>query len=184
MIDIYLDLKEHIQAKELFEKWQRQLSNSLKHRLDCDLYEACGKFEESLTEIRRYEDETGVSNVAHVIYLNLKLERYREADVLARSVLELIHYSQEAGQEIVNLEFARKKLGKRVNNDRLMSVMKFDSNPKTSAAVFALIEKKSDMLENIRKAMKADKSFRFSAVEWPVFEAYRGDEDFSNAISV
>lgn len=184
LIDTYLDLKEYIKATELFEKFQRKLSNSLKHRLGCELYEARGEFEESLKEIRRYEDETGVSNVAHVIYLNLKLEKYREADLLARSVLEPILYSPEAVQEIVNLEFARKKLGKKVNSDRLMSVMKFDTNSKTGAAVSALIEKKSDMLENIRKAMKEDKTFRFSAGEWPVFEAYRSDAEFSHAISV
>lgn len=184
LFEIYVDLKDYAEANELVEKWQRKLSSSMRHRLLYRRHEARGEFEDALREISRYEQETGLGNASQVIYLNLRLGRFSEAEKIARAVLEPINYSLEAVQEIVNLELARKKLNKKVNIERLTNVMKVDQSPETSAAVFSLLEKRAEMLESIKNAMREDKTFRFEANEWPVFETCRGDADFARAVSV
>ena len=183
LFHIYIDLKDQKEADLLYEKWHRRLSNALKNKLRIELLDMRENFEESLKEIQRYEDETGIPNIAHRIYLHLRLKHYQEVEKLARSVLEPIHYSPEAASETVNLELARKMQGKKVDAARLEAVMKYNSNPSTHAAIYALLSKKAEMLDSIKKTMKSDKKFRFTAAEWPVFSGYRNDQNFSQAIS-
>ena len=40
------------------------------------------------------------------------------------------------------------------------------------------------MIENIKKEMKKDKTFRFMAACWPVFDRVRTSPDFLQAISL
>lgn len=184
LVEAYSDLKQELEAREIFQKWQRKLSSGFKHRLTSRLHEMRGDFEDALMEIARYETETGISNEAHVIYLNLRAKKYAETEKLARATLDRIHYSPEAVAETVNLEFARKMQGKKPDSDRLTAVMNFDQSPRTRAAVLAVLERKNEMLEQIRKAMRKDKTFRYEATDWPVFDTYRADDDFLQAITL
>jgi tetratricopeptide (TPR) repeat protein len=183
LLHAYVDLKEHNEADQLYEKWHRRLSFSTKHKIRMDLLEARNNYEGSLKEAQEYEDETGVQDITHRLYLYLKLGRYLDADKLARSILEPIHYSPEAAAETVNLEFARKMQGRKVDTNRLAAILRINDAPDTQAACHALLEKKSDMLDSIKKAMKADKTFRYRAAEWPVFDMYRNDPGFIQAVA-
>lgn len=184
LIRAHIDHGDNQSANTLYTKWSTRLSLARKSRLKIELLDAEHRYTDSLTEIQRFQDEVGLSNMPHRIYLNLKLKNYEEAEKLARSVLAPINYSAEAVAITVNLELARKMRGNKPDTHRLEAAMKFDQNPPTNAAVYALLDKKADMLDNIRKAMKNDMTFRFDAMDWPVFESYRNDAAFKEAIKI
>jgi hypothetical protein len=52
------------------------------------------------------------------------------------------------------------------------------------AAVYSLMAKRGEMLAAIRQVMKGDKTLRFHAEVWPVFDDYRADPEFLKAIAV
>ena len=60
--------------------------------------------------------------------------------------------------------------------------MEFDCSYSEKAAIYAIMGKKSEMIDNIKKALDKDKTFRYSLKEWPVFDEYRTDRDFISAV--
>jgi tetratricopeptide (TPR) repeat protein len=184
LIEIYCDQRETGKAKEAFQKWQHLLTDEFKHDLKIKLFDSDSEFEKSFKEIEKFENDSGISNAAHQIFLLLKMAKWEDADKLARSILEPINYSPVAVSEIVNLELARKKRGKKVDVNRLETVKRFRDDTETCAAIAALNDQRADVILYAKKAMAVDKTFRFRAQEWPIFVDYVNSADFQAAIKV
>ncbi len=180
-VKVLCDLNIGHEAREIFETHKNKLDRDQVCQLEEILLNMEGQYEKIMQHLDDCELAGKIRNIQKLYYM-LKAKKYSEAEKFARQILEPIHYSPEAEVEIVNLELARKKLGKKVDMERLNKVINYDAEAGTHAAIYSVMGKKPDMLQAIRKAMKHDKTFKFTAREWPVFEEWREDSDFKNVI--
>lgn len=184
LVDVYCDLKRTELADLAMVRWGHYLADRSRSKLKVKILDAKGLYAESIKEMDRLQRESGIAQMDHHLYLLLKLKKWEEAERLARSILEPIHYTPDATSTIVNFEIARKNLAKKVSVERLDAVVRYANTDETHAAVAALCDKKSDAIVYIKKAMSANKSFRFQAMDWPVFEEIRTDRGFLDAIKI
>ena len=165
-------------AESLFSKFEFQLTESLKYDCRRALMESKGNFAEALAELEKRKVHSFVEHSSHM-YLLIKCEKYDLARQLGKSILEPIIYSTEDPVLIVNYELARKKLNESPSDKRLNDVLSQNSKDiRLKSAVFALLSKKQDMIESIKKVLKKDKTFKYELSVWPVFDQYRKDPDF------
>jgi tetratricopeptide (TPR) repeat protein len=164
------------------EKWQRRLSPDRVSRLKAKLMEARGDYAGAHAEVQRRKAETGSDYNNQEHYLLLKMGRLKDAEDQLRVRLQAFNFTPEASVDIVNYELARKLQGARPNAERLNAVLKFTNDATTSAAVYAILDRKPEMLTSIRKALDENRTFRFSCRQWPVFSTFQKDQDFLKAI--
>jgi hypothetical protein len=170
-------------AEEQIEKWQHRTAEENILGLRMALFEEKGRFDDALKQVARLSTKLGYANVQEV-YLLLRKGDPSAAEKAARAWLKTVNYSSEAEAWIVNLELAMKKQGKKVDATRLEGVIKYTELHRTKAAAFALLGRKQEMLTEIKEVMKSDKTFRFDAEHWPVFDDYKKDIDFAKAIAL
>lgn len=103
---------------------------------------------------------------------------YDEAEKYGRERLNAIHFSKEADVEIINYEIVCKHTKGKANVSRLEDVLAFAQEFRTKAAINALLNKKKEMIECIRKAIELDRRFRHLLPLWPVFEDFHNDPEF------
>lgn len=184
LIEILCDLGQTDQAQAIFDKWTHQVPASIKLKTEIIINDKRNELEKSLEVLSLEQSITGILNIEHKIYLNLRLERWKTAEDLSRELLTECNYSTDAVAPIINLEFACKMQQKKVSKTRLEEIQSKTKDPDILAAIFALLDDKPNCLKQIKLAVKANKTFRFSAMEWPVFKEYRGDPTFVDAISI
>ncbi len=180
---LLLDLNEHSTALTLLEKHKPRISVKSEKVLFRQYYEKIKSFDAALSMVRELDTLTGKPDVMTESYLLLLAGRSAEAKKLLQTYLESKNYSAEAAAEIVNFELAKKlSTGAKPDNGRLDEVLKFDVTPRTKAAIAALRGHKTDALAQIRDIMKTDKTFRFEAMSWPVFQDLLSDDTFKKLI--
>jgi len=183
LLDAYLDLKLVTEADNLLRRWKYQLTPSSAKQAFLRILESQQHYPSLLNEMQKYELETEETMDKHRIYILLKSGAYQDAEKLARSILDKIHFTPEAVAEIVNFEYARKKLGKKPDQNRLEAAIKYDNSYETEAAAYAVLGKKNEMLDRIKKAISKNKTYIYSVREWPVFDDYRNDELFNKIVN-
>ena len=173
------------EATLILNKWSKNLSPKLQQKLNLILLEGRDNIEEALIEINKNKLDSGIDYDFNEHYLLLRKEKFKEVEELLQKRLEKFNFTPEASVETVNYEFSRKKLGKKPNNDRLMNLIKqTPSDNRLSAGVYAVLGRKNELLAEIKKVMKDDKTFRFEAAKWPVFNEYSNDHDFKKVFEV
>lgn len=184
LFDAYCETGEISKAQELLEKWKNEIPERVRLKRTEQLMTASKRFDEALEALEKRAKLTGECIDTSRLYLLIKAGKYREAEGLARSILEPIIFSPEAVAELVNFEIAREGNGRKVDSDRLKSVIEYDSSAQTRAAVFGVLQKKTEMIAAIREAISDDLTFRFAAREWPAFARYQNDPDFEKALDM
>lgn len=184
LITSLIDLEKIQDAETLFEKWHHKLSPDASNKIKVSLFEAKNDYDGALNEMQRLRTQTGSPPDVNMIYIMLKKGSYKDVIKVAQEILTAANFSPEAEGEIINYEIACKKLKNKVQTSRLETVLNFTSSSRVKAASYALLNKKNEMLENIKKAMEDDKTFRFDALRWPAFDDFRSDIDFVRAISI
>lgn len=171
------------EAETLYTKNAFYLSEATKLRCNELLYEGKGNYLEALNLVEKRSNLKKVE-LSHRMYMLIKAGKFNEAKTLGREILEPINYSTENPELIVNYELARKRLNESPSDKRLNDVLSQNkSNDQIKSAVYAVLGKKQEMLDAIRKALKKDKTFRYELKVWPVFDSYRKDTDFLNLCS-
>jgi hypothetical protein len=183
LIEVLIDTGELSEAESVFSKTSNILTSSNRFNLKLHILDEKGDFDGALAELRKRSIFTGVPNFDNQPYYLIKNKNYVEAEKLLRGFLESINFSPEATVQIVNYELACKRQKTKVDHNRLEKVMRFDTSPQLAAAVYAILGKKNEMLENIRKAVNNDRTFRYLAKRWVVFDEYKADVDFTKALS-
>ena len=183
LIETFIDLGCQTEAEEAFKKWRHRLAPSVSFRLHIDILEGLNDFDSILTELRRYGALYKTYH-GHRMYVLLRKGANEEAKNFGKEVLTSLNFSVEAAAEIINYELARKRLGSKVNTERLEKVLQFANDSPTKAAIYALLDNNKEAIEHIKKEIKKDKTFRFTAGRWPVFERIRTNPDFQQAISL
>lgn len=185
IIDALCDLKQTDRANSLFTKWQRYLSRSLRYDIEIIIADAKGDYEASLNLVAAKKLGTGDDRIQHAIYLYLKQEKWGKSEELSRAFLDKSNYSTEDADVIVNLEFARKMQGRSVSTSRLEEVKNYSkTNDQVLSAIYSLLDKKADALIHIKNAIEIDKSFRFQALDWPVFKSLHSDPKFLDLVNM
>jgi hypothetical protein len=183
LFSLLLDLGEHSVAITLLESHKRRLTLRSEKNMYRNYFEKTKDFEKALSIHKEIENLTGKQDISRESYLLLLAKRATEARSLLQPFLESKNYSAEATSEIVNFELARKlSLGAKPDNGRLDEVLKFEPTSRTKAAVAALRGHKTEAITHIRDVMRTDKTFRYAAMEWPVFEELHTDENFKRLI--
>ncbi|WP_341920005.1 SIR2 family protein [Polaromonas sp. YR568] len=182
LVNSLAEIGLHNEARNTFERWKRRISAEDRSILLVQVLESEGNLDAALSEILRRKNETGAPHVHYETYLLLRKGSFAAAEELLRTALQKVNYSPEASVDIVNYELARKRQGHKVNIERLTAVMKFSADDRTHASINALLGKKAEMLGRVGKVLAADKTFRFQARDWPVFEEYRSDTEFQRLI--
>lgn len=183
LFNLLLDQKDHSTALTLFEKHKQRLSIRTEKVMYRQYYEKISNYDMAMAFIKDIEVLTGKQDVMAESYLLLLAKRPSEARKLLQSYLESKNFSAEAAAEIVNYELAKKQAsGAKPDNGRLDDVLKFDVSVRTKAAVAALRGHKTEALTHIREILKTDKTFRFEAMAWPVFEELQSDEGFKKLV--
>lgn len=178
----YIENNKVADAEALFSKSEFNLSSNLKFECLRALMESKGLFSDALAELEKRKTMEYVEHNSHM-YLLIKCEKYAQAKELGKTILEPVNFSTEDAVLIVNYELARKKLHEAPSEKRLNDVISHhskDENLKT--AVYAVLNKKQDMINSIRKVLRKDKTFKFELSTWPVFDQYRNDSDFTSLI--
>lgn len=181
LINVLLDTENLIEAENIFTKTSKQMSSGLKYQLKLRLLEEQEDYANALNELKKREKITGYKDTTE-FYLLIKNKDYLTAKNRSKEYLNRISFSLEAKSEIVNYELACKKLNEKINVDRLNNLMNFDSSSSDKAAIYAILGKKNEMIDNLKKAIVSDKSCRFLFKRWPVFDDYKSDSDFIKAV--
>ncbi|SFU33160.1 SIR2-like domain-containing protein [Polaromonas sp. YR568] len=167
------------EAVALLDKWTKHLSPATLSELRAHIFEMRGDFELALSEVLKRKADMGLDYIQHEYYLRLCKHQYKEVEESLRSRLETFNFTPEASVDTVNYELSKKKLGHKVNTERLHAVMKLNAaNSRLLAAAYAVLSRKNEMLAEIRKCLKEDRTFRFQARRWPAFDEYRTDHEF------
>jgi hypothetical protein len=178
----YIENNKVTDAEALYSKSEFNLSNYLKFECFRALMESKGLYTEALTELEKRKAIEYVEHNSHM-YLLIKCEKYVQAKELGKSILEPINFSTEDAVLIVNYELARKRLNETPSEKRLIDVLSQHSKDEhLKSAVYAVLSKKQDMLDSIRKVLRKDKTFKYQLSTWPVFDQYRNDSDFTSLI--
>lgn len=178
----YVESNRVAEAEALYSKFEFHLPDYLKYECSRAIKEGKGHFAEALAELEKRGTTEYVEHNSHM-YLLIKSEKYEQAKQLGKNILEPINYSTEDPVLIVNFELARKKLNESPSDKRLNDVLNQHSrDERLKSAVYAILNKKHDMIESIKKVIKKDKTFKYELSIWPVFDPYRKDTDFVNLI--
>lgn len=178
----YVESNRVADAEALYGRLELHLPDDLKYECLRAIKESKGQFVEALAELEKRGTTEYVEHNSHM-YLFIKSEKYEQAKQLGKNILEPINYSTEDPVLIVNFELARKKLNESPSDKRLNDVLnQHSSNERLKSAVYAILNKKHDMIESIKKVLKKDKTFKYELSIWPVFDPYRKDTDFVNLI--
>jgi tetratricopeptide (TPR) repeat protein len=183
LIETLIDLGRQAEAEEAFKKYRHRLPPNVSFKLHIDILEGLNDFDSILTELRKY-GALYKTYQSHRMYVLLRKGANEEAKNFGKEVLTPVNFSVEAEAEIINYELARKRLGSKVNTERLEKVLQFANDFSTKAAIYALLDNNKEAIEHIKKEMKKDKTFRFTAARWPVFERIRKSPDFLQATSL
>jgi len=183
LFNTYIETRQVELAESLFSKFEFKLLASQKFYCKCELLVANGKFEEALTCLEMRKVNNYVEHNTH-IYLLIKCHKYEQAKQFGKGILEPLNFSTEDSVLIVNYELARKKLNESPSDKRLNDILSQNLNDeRLKSAVYAILNKKSDMFESIKKQLKKDKTFRYEISVWPVFDHYRKDKDFTEFLN-
>jgi hypothetical protein len=178
----YIETEKTDEAETLFNKYKTYLLEPRKFECNRALLEGKGLFVEALTMLEQRKSVDYIEDSTHM-YLLIKCEKFDQAKALGKGVLEPINYSTEDPVLIVNYELARKNLGESPSDKRLNEVISQHSdNESFKSACYAILNKKQDMLNSIKKGLKKDKTFKYELSVWPVFDQYRNDEDFKQLV--
>jgi len=179
-----LDLNRLQTAAELLSRWASKLLPRYEYQMRCDLAEAQGKFEEALRLVREWGELSGATDSSHELYILVCAKRFKDAEKLARSILDPISFSPDAIIQIVNYEIATigANRGKKVDVQRLEKVLNFASDKGTKAGIYALLDRRAEMLNSLREAASRDKTFKYTVKRWPVFEHVRSDNEVAQIL--
>lgn len=178
----YNELGRTEDSRKLLTKYTPQLSMISIHKQRRRIFEVEKNYQAALEEDAKLQSLVGSNNIN--TYLLLKDRQFQKVQDVAKERLAQINYSLDASELIVNYEIACKKITGRLNEKRLESLLHFDGSQSTKAAIYCLLGKRREMIESIKKIMSDDKTFRFDAESWPVFDDLKSDSDFKNAISI
>jgi len=179
LVDYYLDLDEIGKAEDIYKEAYAHLKPKARMSIKIDILEKQKKYQEAIQELQKLKDSISVdANPREISYFLLLSGRFAEAEDYLREILEGCHFSLDAGTEIVNYEFSRTQLGKKIDKSRLQKVIDFTSSNSIKAACFLLMGDKINCLTNIEKAIEEDKSNRFNFKKWPIFQSMIKDEKF------
>lgn len=171
------------EAEALFDKNSFYLTEVSKLSFKELLHLKKEEFQEAISVTEKRTNLDYIEN-SHRMYVLIKAGKFAEAKMLGRDILEPVNYSTENCALIVNYELARKRLNESPSDKRLNDVLtQHKKNDEIKAAVYATLGKKHEMLESIRKVLKKDKTFKYDLRDWPVFDHYRKDNDFTSLCS-
>lgn len=179
----YIENQRLEDAENLFVKFEHHLTEPLQYDCRRTLMESRGDFRAALIELEKRKMIDYVDHSSH-LYLLIKCEKYDQAKQLGKDILEPLNYSTEDPVLIVNFELARKKLGESPSDKRLNDILSQNSkSERLKSAIYAILSRKHDMIESIKKTLKKDKTFKYELSVWPVFDQYRKDNDFINLLN-
>lgn len=184
LISALCDLKSFSKVDELCEKWLHKLDFEWKSQIKQDVLEAKGLYADALIEATERARQTGTPVNEHTIFIHLKMGKFLEAEQLARTLLTPINYSPEAVEMLINLELARKRQNKSIDTKRLEAAVNVKPTPEVQSAAAALLSRRTEMLSALKQSMTVDKTFRFRAQDWPIFDEYREQDDFCSALKI
>lgn len=170
-----LDLSEFETFNQAINTHGSKISEELSLKLKRELAEHLGDITTALDILDQERKINDNPMIQEHSYLMLLAKDYEGAKTLCGSHLKEINYSGEAAAVIVNYELARLKTNLKVDHSRLDRVLSFDASDTTKAAISALRGHKKEAIDFIKSALRADKSFKYSAARWPVFEDMRND---------
>ncbi len=183
LFDIYLDTNKTNYAESLLTEWGHRLRENTRLRMRTYLQEKERNYTGALSTIREREQRSGRSLITESIYLHLCIGDYVTAEQLSRSMLSKINYSTEADTEIINLEFARKKLGKKPDHNRLEQILSSSKEPQIRSVIFCILDKRSDMIREIKESYEKDKTFIYLFRKWPIFSSFQSDSEVLSIFS-
>jgi len=182
LFDALIDIRQLEEAEELLNRWSMRLTRRVRIRMRVDLLSEQGKFDNAIAELTK-EDAQSKGDVDVLLpYFLIKKGAFHDAEKVARERLAAISFSPDATILIVNFELACRKNKGKANEGRLEKTLAFAENNRTKAAIYALLGKKRELEEAVKKEMALDRTFRFEFSRWPVFENFRDDQDLKNIV--
>jgi hypothetical protein len=182
LVHLFIESNRAEEAADLLQRWGHRLVDESRFELELELLELKRDYGAALERLKVWCSQTGRKELDKRCYMLLCLGQNEEAEAIAREELEPVNFTPEAHVATVNYELARKRRGKKVDAGRLEAVQKFTSDDATHAAVYALLDRKQDMLRAIRQAVGTDRRFAYAVRRWPVFRSYVEDHDVLVAI--
>lgn len=125
-----------------------------------------------------------IDNIISFSFVMLKLEKYNEVCHLLKPYYD--NPSTCSGEIRINYLFASLK-SDRKNIDKKLGEIIEDKmhlyNNRVKFSAFAMLNRKNDAINMLRKILKKDPAFKYMVREWPVLENLKNDATFNKLIS-
>lgn len=174
LLKFYLNQKAPETARELLNKLKGAIDASRLLRIEADILECEGKYQDAIDAIESIPDRRDFAEkfTMELSFLELKMGAPGKAVKRCRAFLEERSFSAYLAGEIINYEYGKKMDGGKIAKDRISSVAAVTDDEMIKGVCNSMLEKDVDAI----KLFRAEGEKRFSLIEdcmrWPVLNRH------------
>jgi hypothetical protein len=170
LLELYLTKNSSAKARELHNKLKGAIDASRLLRLEADIFESEGRYQDAIDAIESIPDRRDFAEkfTTHLSYLELRMDAPAKAVKRCKAFLEERSFSTYLEGEIVNYEYGKKLDGGKIDKKRVSSVADITEDNMVKGVCHSLLEQDGEAI----KLFRAEAEKRFSKIEtcirWPV----------------
>jgi len=174
LLKFYLHKNAPEKARELHNKLKGAINASRLLRIEADILECEGKYQDAIDAIESIPDRRDFAEkfTMELSFLELKMGAPAKAVKRCRAFLEERSFSAHLAGEIINYEYGKKMDGAKIAKDRISSVAAATEDEMIKGVCHSMLGEDSDAIKLIR--VEGEK--RFSRIEdclrWPVLSRH------------
>ncbi len=177
LLKFYLRKNSPQKARELQKKLKGAIDASRWLRLEADILECEGRYQDAIDAIESMPDRRDFDErfTMDLSFLELKMGAPAKAVKRCKAFLEERSFSAKLAAEIVNYEYGKKMEGRGIDKKRVSSVADATDDEMIKGVCHSLLEQDPDAI----KLFRAEAEKRFSKIDeclrWPVISRHEKD---------
>jgi NAD-dependent SIR2 family protein deacetylase len=177
LLGFYVQKNTPQKARELHSKLKGSIDAGHWLRMEADILEIEGRFQDAIDTIESIPDRRDFENqfTQHLSFLELKMGLSAKAAKRCRAFLEERSFSTNLSGEIINYEFAKKMEGRGIDKKRISSVSESTDDELVKGVCYSLLDQDRDAM----KIFRVESEKRFSKIDeclrWPVISRHKGE---------
>ena len=175
LLKFYLSKNNHQKARELHNKLKGAIDAGRWLRLDADILECEGRFQDAIDAIESIPDRRDFAErfTMELSFLELKMGAPAKAIKRCKTFLEERSFSAYLAGEIVNYEYAKKMDGGKISKERVASVAEATDDEMIKGVCHSLLEQDGEAI----KLFRTEAERRFSTIDqclrWPAIARHK-----------
>lgn len=172
LLKMYIIKKEIFKAHNLLNKLKGSIDYSQYYDYESDIFENEEKFQDAIDSLKRVPDKEFFHEkyVVQISFMYLKMGEFEKARQTCIDVLQRHNFSNNHQETIINYEFAKLKIGKKVSKERLNKIIANPKNEEIKAVAQLLLGDSDQALKIFKIEMEKRFSKYYQYLRWPVLE--------------